>query len=167
MEGLLRVSVVATGIEAESVAMPRLLPSGLSTLKPKPTRSKRQPLKRRRLLFDRLLKSKRRRPSRAAEAELSCSMRVLSRKRSCWKKSRNQRPKSRSWQRLNRPLRHLKEEPHLEPQTARREPFIPKRPLRPKITARKMAPGAFEAAAMENGTSEAPKRDIVQVFLKG
>ena len=38
MEGLLRVSVVATGIEAESVASPRPLPSGLSTLKPKPTR---------------------------------------------------------------------------------------------------------------------------------
>ena len=38
MEGLLRVSVVATRIEAESVASPRPLPSGLSTLKPKPTR---------------------------------------------------------------------------------------------------------------------------------
>ena len=37
MEGLLRVSVVATGIEAESVVSPRPLPSGLSTLTPKPT----------------------------------------------------------------------------------------------------------------------------------
>ena len=38
MEGLLRVSVVATGIEAESVVSPRPLPSGLSTLTPKPTK---------------------------------------------------------------------------------------------------------------------------------
>ena len=35
MEGLVRVSVVATGIEAESVTSPRPLPSGLSTLKPR------------------------------------------------------------------------------------------------------------------------------------
>ena len=35
MEGLLRVSVVATGIEAESVASPRPLPAGLSTLSPR------------------------------------------------------------------------------------------------------------------------------------
>ena len=38
MEGLLRVSVVATGIEAESVASPRPLPSGLSTLSPRTAR---------------------------------------------------------------------------------------------------------------------------------
>jgi cell division protein FtsZ len=34
MEGLLRVSVVATGIEAEAVSAPRSMPSGLSTLSP-------------------------------------------------------------------------------------------------------------------------------------
>lgn len=38
MEGLLRVSVVATGIEAESVASPRPMPSGLSTLTPRTVR---------------------------------------------------------------------------------------------------------------------------------
>lgn len=35
MEGMLRVSVVATGIEAESMVAPRPLPSGLSTLTPR------------------------------------------------------------------------------------------------------------------------------------
>ena len=35
MEGLLRVSVVATGIEAEAVSSPRSIPSGLSTLTPR------------------------------------------------------------------------------------------------------------------------------------
>jgi len=38
MEGLLRVSVVATGIEAESVTTPRPMPSGLSTLTPRAAR---------------------------------------------------------------------------------------------------------------------------------
>ena len=63
MEGLLRVSVVATGIEAEAANAPKPIPSGLSTLTPrvaravcrslKPRRQKRQlkrhqPRKRRR-----------------------------------------------------------------------------------------------------------------------
>jgi cell division protein FtsZ len=39
MEGLLRVSVVATGIEAEAVSSPRPMPSGLSTLTPRTVRS--------------------------------------------------------------------------------------------------------------------------------
>ena len=38
MEGLLRVSVVATGIEAEAATAPRSLPSGLSTLTPRTER---------------------------------------------------------------------------------------------------------------------------------
>ena len=38
MEGLLRVSVVATGIEAEAVSSPRPMPSGLSTLTPRAVR---------------------------------------------------------------------------------------------------------------------------------
>jgi len=38
MEGLLRVSVVATGIEAEAVSSPRPMPSGLSTLTPRSVR---------------------------------------------------------------------------------------------------------------------------------
>jgi len=38
MEGLLRVSVVATGIEAEAVSSPRPMPSGLSTLTPRTVR---------------------------------------------------------------------------------------------------------------------------------
>jgi cell division protein FtsZ len=38
MEGLLRVSVVATGIEAEAVSSPRSVPSGLSTLTPRTMR---------------------------------------------------------------------------------------------------------------------------------
>jgi len=38
MEGLLRVSVVATGIEAEATTTPRSIPSGLSTLTPRVAR---------------------------------------------------------------------------------------------------------------------------------
>ena len=38
MEGLLRVSVVATGIEAEAASAPRPIPSGLSTLTPRVAR---------------------------------------------------------------------------------------------------------------------------------
>ncbi|MEE2687957.1 MAG: cell division protein FtsZ [Pseudomonadota bacterium] len=38
MEGLLRVSVVATGIEVEAMTAPRPIPSGLSTLTPRPER---------------------------------------------------------------------------------------------------------------------------------
>ena len=46
---------------------------------------------------------------------------------------------------------------HLCSQPARRKPFIPKKAVMLEDNGEDKEPGAFEAAAMENGTSEVPK----------
>ena len=193
-------------IEAESVASPRPLPSGLSTLKPKPTRIE-APAAEEAAPAVRPAAQVETPPAveRAAEAELSCSMRVLSRKRSCWKKSRkhrrrrssrsesqsrcgqaavaeraetendaktrdNREPagKSRSWQRLNPSLRHLRKKSPIWSRNRRvASRSSRRRPLCPKITARKMSRVPSKQRPWRTVPARHRKRDIVQVFLKG
>ena len=159
MEGLLRVSVVATGIEAESVASPRPLPSGLSTLKPKPTRIE-APAAEEAAPAVRPAAQVETPPAveTAAEAEVELV-------------DESSEPEALLLEEVAKPAAEepklatpesaaaapAKEEPHLEPQPARREPFIPKKAVMPEDNGEENEPGAFEAAAMENGTSEAPK----------
>ena len=208
MEGLLRVSVVATGIEAESVASPRPLPSGLSTLTPKPARieapaaeeaapavrpaaqvetppavetaaeadieSVDESSEPEALLLEEVAEAPKApiaeaavaepevaaEPEAAAVAEPAPKRKVTAKARVTMAKPAAEEPK------LATPApaaaapeapAPAKEEPRLEPQPARRKPFIPKKAVMPEDNGEENEPGAFEAAAMENGTSEAPK----------
>ena len=190
MEGLLRVSVVATGIEAESVASPRPLPSGLSTLKPKPTRieapaaEEAAPAVRpaaqvetppavetaaeaevelvdessepEALLLEEVAEApKAPNAEAAAVAEPALKRKMTAKTRLTIAKPAGEEPKLATPE--SAAAAPAKEEPHLEPQPARREPFIPKKAVMPEDNGEENEPGAFEAAAMENGTSEAPK----------
>ena len=208
MEGLLRVSVVATGIEAESVASPRPLPSGLSTLTPKPARieapaaeeaapavrpaaqvetppavetaaeadieSVDESSEPEALLLEEVAEAPKApiaeaavaepevaaEPEAAAVAEPAPKRKVTAKARVTMAKPAAEEPK------LATPApaaaapeapAPAKEESRLEPQPARRKPFIPKKAVMPEDNGEENEPGAFEAAAMENGTSEAPK----------
>ncbi|MBG02881.1 MAG: cell division protein FtsZ [Rhodospirillaceae bacterium] len=208
MEGLLRVSVVATGIEAESVASPRPLPSGLSTLTPKPARieapaaeeaapavrpaaqvetppavetaaeadieSVDESSEPEALLLEEVAEAPKApiaeaavaepevaaEPEAAAVAEPAPKRKVTAKSRVTMAKPAAEEPK------LATPApaaaapeapAPAKEESRLEPQPARRKPFIPKKAVMPEDNGEENEPGAFEAAAMENGTSEAPK----------
>ncbi|MDP7392487.1 MAG: cell division protein FtsZ [Alphaproteobacteria bacterium] len=203
MEGLLRVSVVATGIEAESVASPRPLPSGLSTLKSKPTRieapaaEEAAPAVRpaaqvetppavetaaeaevdlvdessepEALLLEEVAEAPKApnaeaavakakvaaEPEAAAVAEPALKRKVTAKARLTIAKPAGEEPKLATPE--SAAAAPAKEEPHLGPQPARREPFIPKKAVMPEDNGEENEPGAFEAAAMENGTSEAPK----------
>ena len=203
MEGLLRVSVVATGIEAESVASPRPLPSGLSTLKPKPTRieaaaaEEAAPAVRpaaqvetppavetaaeaevelvdessepEALLLEEVAEAPKApnaeaavakakvaaEPEAATVAEPALKRKMTAKARLTIAKPAGEEPKLATP--VSAAAAPAKKEPHLEPQPARREPFIPKKAVMPEDNGEENEPGAFEAAAMENGTSEAPK----------
>ena len=203
MEGLLRVSVVATGIEAESVASPRPLPSGLSTLKPKPTRieapaaeeaapavrpaaqvetppavetaaeaeveSVDESSEPEALLLEEVAEAPKApnaeaavakakvaaEPEAAAVAEPALKRKMTAKTRLTIAKPAGEEPKLATPE--SAAAAPAKEEPHLEPQPARRKPFIPKKAVMPEDNGEENEPGAFEAAAMENGTSEAPK----------
>ena len=203
MEGLLLVSVVATGIEAESVASPRPLPSGLSTLKPKPTRieapaaEEAAPAVRpaaqvetppaveraaeaevelfdessepEALLLEEVAEAPKApnaeaavakakvaaEPEAVAVAEPALKRKVTAKARLTIAKPAGEEPKLATPE--SAAAASAKEELHLEPQPARREPFIPKKAVMPEDNGEENEPGAFEAAAMENGTSEAPK----------
>ena len=217
MEGLLRVSVVATGIEAESVASPRPLPSGLSTLTPKPTRieapaaeetapavrpaaqvetppavetaaeaeveSVDESSEPEALLLEEVAEAPKAplaeaavaepevvaEPEAAAVAEPAPKRKVTAKARVTMAKPAAEEPKLATPEpAAAAPPTPAREEPRLEPQPARRKPFIPKKAVMPEDNGEENEPGAFEAAAMENGTSEAPKaRRRPKVFLKG
>ena len=205
MEGLLRVSVVATGIEAESVVSPRPLPSGLSTLKPKPTYFEEPTSQevapaagspaaqletsvpagnRVEAEFELAYESEELEELLLEEtAEMS---KELVEKTQTTKSGgpeqeldeagpeRNATAKSEVTTRepLGAEAKRITAEPSVlnpkkpdlvkedtpsEAQAARRKPFIPKKAVMLEDNGEDKEPGAFEAAAMENGTSEAPK----------
>ncbi len=205
MEGLLRVSVVATGIEAESVVSPRPLPSGLSTLKPKPmyieepTSQEVAPAagsteaqletsvpaenkveaefeladeseELEELLLEEttempkeLVEKTQPTESGGPEQELdevgpelnvTAKSEVTTRERLGVEAKRGPVEPSVS----DRKAPDLvKEELLSGAQPARRKPFIPKKAVMLEDNGEDKEPGAFEAAAMENGTSEVPK----------
>lgn len=202
MEGLLRVSVVATGIEAESVASPRPLPSGLSTLTPKPTRieapaaeeaapavrpaaqvetppavataaeaevkSVDESAEPEVLLLEEVAEAPKApnaeaavaEPEAAAVAEPALKRKVTAKARVTMAKPAGEEPKLATPEpaaAAPEAPAPAKEAPRLEPQPARRKPFIPKKAVMLEDNGEENEPGAFEAAAIENGTSEAPK----------
>ena len=205
MEGLLRVSVVATGIEAESVVSPRPLPSGLSTLTPKPTNfeeptsqevaplsgppvaqvitpaptetgveAELEPTNETEELEELLLEETaemlkepdielgiaQREEAEKEVAESAPERNVTVEDQVMTADSAVKEPKLFTTEppvsapEASIPLR---EEAHLAPQSPRREPFIPKQAIMLEDNGQDKEPGAFEAAAMENGTSEVPK----------
>jgi len=202
MEGLLRVSVVATGIEAESVASPRPLPSGLSTLTPKPARIEapaaeaaapvvrpaaqietpaavetaaeaeaeavEETAEPEALLLEEVAETPEApvaveepaKPEAATVAEPAPKRKVTAKARVTIAKPAPEEPKltvEEPAAKAPEATTPVKEEPRLEPQPARRKPFIPKKAVMPEDNGEDKEPGVFEAAAMENGTTEAPK----------
>ncbi|MEC9186278.1 MAG: hypothetical protein VX930_18600, partial [Pseudomonadota bacterium] len=191
------------GIEAESVASPRPLPPGLSTLKPKPTRieapaaEEAAPAVRpaaqvetppavetaaeaevelvdessepEALLLEEVAEAPKApnaeaavakakvaaEPEAVAVAEPALKRKVTAKARLTIAKPAGEEPKLATPE--SAAAAPAKEELYLEPQPARREPFIPKKAVMPEDNGEENEPGAFEAAAMENGTSEALK----------
>ncbi len=205
MEGLLRVSVVATGIEAESVVSPRPLPSGLSTLTPKPTNfeeptsqevaplsgppvaqaitpapietgveAELEPTDETEELEELLLEEtaemlkepdielgiaqpeevEKEVAESAPERNVTVEDQVMTADSAVKEPKLFTTEPPVSAPEASIPLR---EEADLAPQSPRREPFIPKQAIMLEDNGEDKEPGAFEAAAMENGTSEAPK----------
>ena len=183
MEGLLRVSVVATGIEAEAVSSPRPMPSGLSTLAPSTVRPasvvEEAPIPA--VVTAREVEVEMPTPELKVEAEEPEALllddvdmnepvketpevaAVPVPKRTVTASTRvtvtkPAQPQAAAPAATSAPQpEQVVEEPQVTQQPNRRAPFIPEKPVVAEESAEDAEPEPFAAAAMENGRNDGEK----------
>jgi cell division protein FtsZ len=180
MEGLLRVSVVATGIEAEAVSSPRSVPSGLSTLTPRTMRPapvvEGMPMPA--VVTVRAAEVEMPTPELEVEAEelealllddvdidepVEETPEVAAPKRTVTASTRvtvtkpAQPPAAAPVGTPAPQPGSMPEEPQLMQQPSRRTPFIPSKPVVSEESAEDTTPEPFAAAAMENARNDGEK----------
>jgi cell division protein FtsZ len=183
MEGLLRVSVVATGIEAEAVSSPRLIPSGLSTLTPRTVQPASVVEEARMSAVVRAAEIEMPTPELQVEAEEPEALlldevnmnelveeipevaevpapapkhTVTAGTIVTVAKPDQSQAAATVGTRAPQPER-VTEEPQLAQQRSRREPFIPTKPVMTEEGVRDVEPEPFAVAAMENALNDAEK----------
>jgi len=180
MEGLLRVSVVATGIEAEAISSPRSVPSGLSTLTPRTMRPapvvEGMPMPA--VVTVRAAEVEMPTPELEVEAEepealllddvdidepVEETPEVAAPKRTVTASTRvtvtkpAQPPAAAPVGTPAPQPGSMPEEPQLAQQPSHRTPFIPSKPVVSEESAEDTAPEPFAAAAMENARNDGEK----------